>query len=87
MGHSYGKLKYLDLLQVHFLAKMFIRLDFLYYCYTFIKFLIESQDLKHAKCWVLFHLVKHSMYLQKWIVKYIVLYTIENLDHIHSSVL
>ena len=60
MEHSYGKLKHLYLLQVHFLAKMFIRLDFLYNCYT-IKHQIESQDLKHAKSWVLFHLVKHSM--------------------------
>ena len=60
MGHSYGKLKHLDLLQVHFLAKMFIRLDFLYYRYT-IKHQIESQDLKYTKFWVLFHLVKHSM--------------------------
>ena len=27
MGYPYGKLKYLDLLQVYFLAKMFIGLD------------------------------------------------------------
>ena len=29
MGHSYGKLKQFDLLQVHYLAKIFIELDYL----------------------------------------------------------
>ena len=58
-GHPYGKLKYLDLLEVHFLVKMSIGLDFLYYCYT-IKLGTEWQDPKHAKNCVFFHLVKHS---------------------------
>ena len=59
MGHPYGKLKHLDILQVHFLVKMSIGLDSLYYRYT-IKLRTELPDPKNAKSWIFFHLVKHS---------------------------
>ena len=43
MGHPYGKLKHLELLQVHYLGKMSIGLDSLYYRYA-IKLQTEWQD-------------------------------------------
>ena len=48
MGHPYSKLKDLDTLQVHFLAKMSIGLDTLYYRYN-ITLQTEVRDLKLAK--------------------------------------